>query len=230
MTTQLVRQRQTAILETPPRPYTATGQHEFMRELSNKTAWLVTNRIDPLIRDAVSMWDQTITNTHITWLISPKAPLPGILESADRGTVEMVEDLAETLRLPVSSILKATGIAQRTFYDWKRSPRRPRVNSVGQLWGMAQLVEDLATVHQDVAKWLHARPVAMEALLAGDFDTVAGFDLRQKTFIPPLGVPGIGAVGPEPDLPLTKGTPLSGFRRIGRSGRRRRPAGGPVSE
>ena len=62
----------------------------------------------------------------------------------------------------------------------------------------------------------------MESLLAGEFDEVASFDLRQKLFVPSTQVATIGAVGPEPDLPQTAGAPLSEFRRVDRSGRRRR--------
>ena len=118
-------------------PLHPTGQYEFLRELSNRTAWLVTNEIDPLIRETVSRWDQSGTTTPISWLIAERTRRSQVLSRvAMRTAVDMVEELAQALRLPINSVLRATGIAQRTFYDWKRSARRPRVNSVGQLSGV----------------------------------------------------------------------------------------------
>jgi hypothetical protein len=222
--------RSTTILEPNPRIQTPTGRYSFLRALSNKTAWLVTNEIDPLIRDTVARWDQDGNTAHMSWVTRDTKPVPDARESGDRTAVDMIEELSVTLRLPVSSIVNATGIAPRTFYDWKRATRHPRVKSFGQLWSMAQLVEDLATVHQDVAKWLHARPAALESLIAGDFDAVGAFDLRQRSVVSPRQTLEFESVGPEPDLPLTRGTPLSELRRVKRSTRHRRSDGDSVSE
>jgi hypothetical protein len=92
--------------------------------------------------------------------------------SGQDDAVRAVEALACELGLPVKDVLKAAGIKKSSFYSWKQPDApRPRVASQGQLWALAQAVEDLAEcTGGNVRQWLLARDERRKTLIHGEFD------------------------------------------------------------
>jgi hypothetical protein len=86
--------------------------------------------------------------------------------------VVAVEALAKRLGVPVRDVVAAAGISRSTYYSW-RSPTapRPRVASQGQLWALAQAVEDLEDLlGTGLRAWLLADRDRVARLRRGDLD------------------------------------------------------------
>jgi uncharacterized protein (DUF2384 family) len=87
-----------------------------------------------------------------------------------------VDQIADWLDVPVSHVLKATGIAKRTYHEWKRNTiRRPRLTSQGRLWDLYQLITDLTEVMGSVRlqSWLHQGNKRINLLRHGSLDELA---------------------------------------------------------
>ncbi len=90
--------------------------------------------------------------------------------------VIVVKALVDGLGLPKRDVLRAAGISRSTFHTWdKPEGPRPRVASQGQLWALAEAVEDL-TEHlgalELVGPWLLADNRRKALLREGDFDAL----------------------------------------------------------
>lgn len=87
--------------------------------------------------------------------------------------IQTFERLQVELGVTQRDLFRATGIKHRTFHSWakKSTDSRPRLSSVGQLWLLADAVDDLReSVEGSVNKWIHAKPDRLEMLRAGRFD------------------------------------------------------------
>lgn len=124
--------------------------------------------------------------------------------------VTVIELLAARLGLAARDVLTAAGISRSTFYSWKApaSPR-PRIASQGQLWALAQTVEDLADLlGDDLRGWLLADPARVALLRRGHLDALLT-DAQNRATIRPSSAPeyaaayGIGGdrVEPEENFP-----------------------------
>lgn len=110
----------------------------------------------------------------------PDVPLMSLRVADDPAEMLAVVDalaVFDQIRAELSVTLKdmfaATGIRSRTFHSWKRKApsARPRANSMGMLWRLAEAVDDLRnTLERPIAPWLHGDPARLAALKAGRFD------------------------------------------------------------
>jgi len=204
--TRTVRHRQTVVLEGITPGTAISTEQQRLRAVCNRTGWFVTDRIDPLIKDAMIRWDRISDSTTLSFVSRPAS-------ASGRSALDAVLWLSTTLGVSLPEIRKAVGIAERTYHDWKSNQRAPRLGSLGSLWSLVQVVEDLERIHSDVAAWFRADPELLAALRRGDFTYLASYDLSKRTVVSPTtGAPQIiSAVGPEPEMP-----PLSPRRPLGR--------------
>lgn len=85
------------------------------------------------------------------------------------SAVDVVRELQNRLRLPLSTILKASSIRQRTFYSWETCPDvSPRLSSLGRLWSLKQCVEDLEMLYHGRTDWVRD-PARVRLLERGHF-------------------------------------------------------------
>lgn len=194
-TTTTVSRRHTTLLETGVSAAVAAAENARLRVMSNRTAWFVTDRIDPLLRNDLIRWDRNAETMRLSVLSAP-------IVTADRSALDSVRWLSTTLGVSLPEIRKAVGIAERTYQDWKARRRTPRLSSLGSLWSLVQVVEDLQHGHDDVAAWFRADPTLFAALRRSDFPFLASYDLSKRTIVSPSTGRAeiIAAVGPEPDL------------------------------
>lgn len=82
--------------------------------------------------------------------------------------VAAVEFVAQQLQISQDRVLKAAGIAERTFYGWKTEARRPRVSSLGSLWALVQVVERLGDGGRTVSRLFQTSARAQQAFDRGD--------------------------------------------------------------
>lgn len=117
---------------------------------------------------------------------------------------EAVDVLASWSGLPAKDVVRAVGIKRRTYHSWRRSPsRRPRLESLGNLWNAYETVAGLRTELGDrFASWLHASPERLRQFQCGDFDGLA-LALAGETEVRDNGSrrSRTGAVGRETILP-----------------------------
>lgn len=59
------------------------------------------------------------------------------------SAVEAVDYVAAALGLPVRDVCRAAGVAQRTYYSWRKGTV-PRQQSQGRLWELVRVTDDLA--------------------------------------------------------------------------------------
>jgi hypothetical protein len=90
--------------------------------------------------------------------------------------VQAVEDIADWFGVPAADVFKATGIAKRTYQEWKRSgTRRPRASSEGSLWELHNLAADLVETMgpTGVRHWLNEDSTRRRLLRSGAVDKLA---------------------------------------------------------
>ena len=90
--------------------------------------------------------------------------------------VNAVENISDWLGVPAADVFKATGIAKRTYQEWKRTgTRRPRSSSEGSLWELHQLAADLVETMglSGVRAWFTQDPVRRTLLRSGAIDKLA---------------------------------------------------------
>lgn len=91
-------------------------------------------------------------------------------------TVQAVEDIADWFGVPVADVFKATGIAKRTYQEWKRiGTRRPRSSSEGRLWELHQVAADLVETMGlfGIRHWISRDPARRKLLRSGEIDKLA---------------------------------------------------------
>lgn len=117
--------------------------------------------------------------------------------------VDAVDYVARVLQVRQERVLRASGIAERTFFGWKSDGRRPRESKVRTLWVWVQLVSRLRVSRPGLPAWFHSDDAAQEAFDRGDTDgflaaemhsmlrgrnpeSSVAFDLREDEAQPPL--------------------------------------------
>lgn len=129
----------------------------------------------------------------------------------DGDAVAAVAYIARVLDVPERDVIDGAGLAERTFYDWKSRGRKPRLSSLGQLWKIVQITEDLVAELPDPARWIKAEPHRRELLRSGNIDGLAVDAVRTATPTTAIRTPVAYALGIEQLSPA-----LSGRRRTGR--------------
>jgi hypothetical protein len=117
--------------------------------------------IDLLARHPVTIW------TALDDLVHPSAPPLAV------GAVGYIQ---RTLGLTLKQTLKAAQIRPRTYHSWQEHPdRNPRLTSLGRLWQLHQLTEDLDETMGaiGVRQWLAQDRSRLITLLRGRFDELA---------------------------------------------------------
>lgn len=192
--TQMLSRPPTPILNIEDRTRSGTGTR--LQTESRRTGLLVTRQIDPLISAALE-WEAAFLTSHISTVSVPE------IGTGSAPASQTVESLVARTGLPKVIILNAAGISARTFFDWKKNERSPRLSSVGRLWILLQLVDDLTEMHPDLPAWIRRDPDLAPALGRADLDFVANYDRRREQVIQPVSaeLEHVGAVGPEPESP-----------------------------
>lgn len=148
------------------------------------------DRVDDLTLGAtLRAWDFDFARAQ-RWYHSPLQVLEGVATVTTSGTpyglladdedtlaeaqpqaeaVAVVEQIADILGLPVADILEAAGIKKRTYFHWKTNPStRPRLDSLGELWGLAQSVDILSErLGTDAPRWMKERRSRRRSFRAG---------------------------------------------------------------
>jgi hypothetical protein len=116
-----------------------------------------------------------LTSTRLETVSEPltsAAATPGKVPVA----AATVDQIADWLDVPTFYVLRATGIAKRTYHEWKRnSIRRPRLSSQGRLWDLYELVTDLVETMgaTRLQSWLHQDEKRLSLLRHGNLDELA---------------------------------------------------------
>jgi hypothetical protein len=112
----------------------------------------------------------------ITTNFDPRIGQETFRQSTAPLTVRAVEDIADWFGVPVADVFKATGIAKRTYQEWKRlGTRRPRSSSEGRLWELHQVAADLVETIGlfGIRHWISEDPARRKLLRSGDIDKLA---------------------------------------------------------
>lgn len=93
--------------------------------------------------------------------------------------VEAVEYVRGLLGVSQDAVLAAVGVAQRTFFGWKKTPSsRPRAASLGRLWLMVEALTHLQGSHPNLAAWIHSNPDAYRAFEAGQVNRLVQLEME----------------------------------------------------
>lgn len=138
----------------------------------------------------------------------------GQMSSLAPDVVSVFRQIQQDLGVTQDDMFAATGIKHRTFHSWKRKPSssRPRLDSVGRLWRLDDLLGELReTLDVPVGHWLKSSPERLARFRAGDLDGLldlaSGVD--SATTIKNVLTYSTG-LGVDIDVPIVK----SGTRRI----------------
>lgn len=133
--------------------------------------------LDETIRSVLASWDEykvapmgrfaDVPAEHIVGRPYPESPL------------DAVEYVRDALQVSQDAVLNATGVAERTFFNWKKNPdSRPRPTSVAKLWQMVEALYYLHRAHPNIAAWFHTSPRAQEAFAAGSVNRLLQLELE----------------------------------------------------
>jgi hypothetical protein len=105
----------------------------------------------------------------------------GAFADGRSSVVGTIERLSALLGVPVKDVLAGAKIRKRTFQYWKRNPgTRPRLESQGEVWALAQGIEVLQEhLGKDLANWMAQSP-RRDMLRQGRYD-----ELVQLATTPP---------------------------------------------
>lgn len=90
--------------------------------------------------------------------------------------VQAVVEIHEALGISLRQALRVARVRPRTYHSWRENPaRRPRLSSVGRLWRLYQLKDDLIEILGEarLQRWLGEDDARMASLLHGQFDEIA---------------------------------------------------------
>jgi len=197
------------------------------------TAFVLSGADNYVLRDVIPAWDEALPRQildpalGLAWTFASPAAvlsgrtlvldtqclvarpamwlLPGAADSENTNAYDAVRFVEKALGLPVRDVLKAAGIAHRTFYNWQSSGvRQPRLASEGRLWRLVQVTEDLyELLGQDLPTWIRASPDRRAILRKGKPDELLATVMLEQQRGPAIAqsVPRpSSALGPEPDL------------------------------
>jgi hypothetical protein len=135
----------------------------------------------------------------------PATPLP--------QPTEAITYIQDTLGLGLRQVLKAADVRPRTYHSWHENPgRRPRLASVGRLWRLHQLTEDLLETlgSAKVQRWFVEDEASLAALLRGQFDEVAAAAYADFSGDPALSQSFDGALDERESKPRIPRYPITG--------------------
>lgn len=134
---------------------------------------------DPVMGRALLDFD--LAFSAATFIVSRPDPAPRVedpvapgieaLDEPSSSAVRAIERISALLGLPVKDVLAAAKVRKRTYHYWKSHPgTRPRLDSTGDLWALAQSIELLEErLGADLAAWMaHSRQ--RELFRRGDHD------------------------------------------------------------
>lgn len=123
--------------------------------------------------DEIAVWDADLDGIA-EWIEICQRPL------SQRSVVDLVEDIRRRLGLSLAAVLEGADIIYRTYHTWVSNPAiDPRVGSVGRLWDLATVVEDLEEHVADLNIWL-ADPGRQSLLTSGDFGALLDEAIRSR--------------------------------------------------
>lgn len=138
----------------------------------------------------------------------------GQMSSLVPDVVSVFRRIQRDLGVTQDDMFAATGIKHRTFHSWKKKPSssRPRLDSVGRLWRLDDLLGELQeALDVPVGYWLKSNPERLARFRAGDLesllDLASGVDLAANTQNVLTYTTGLGV---DVDVPISR----SGTRRI----------------
>lgn len=125
---------------------------------------------------------------------------------ASSDVVVMIDKIVVATRMKRDDVLAAAGISRRTFYSWNRMAEtsRPRLSSLGRLWQLADTVDDLTELVDDVAKWLLRDESRRDLLRRGRFDELLIQATRQPGTRASGSEHGYAAGFDEPPMPIIR--------------------------
>jgi len=141
------------------------GRHECLPALAPPIGRSWYADINLLARRPLTIW---IERHLAPELEQPATPLP--------QPVEAIAYIQDGLGLSLRQVLKAAGVRPRTYHSWHENPgRRPRLTSLGRLWRLHQLTEDLleSLGAVGIRRRLAEDEVLLAVLLCGQFDELA---------------------------------------------------------
>lgn len=173
---------------------------------------------DPTLREALAVFDEVLSPVRrlissfsgrsLLWALRGE---PGQLKALVEG-LEPAGDVVETIAwvsrssgLPVVDVLAAADIKERTFHEWKRHGRRPRLSSQGRLWLVVQAVEDLLGDlggTELLQRWLIADATRRELFRTGNVDQLRALSAPGGAAVGTRSPAGVFALGDDSDPPL----------------------------
>jgi hypothetical protein len=130
--------------------------------------------------------------------------------------VSVFSRLKLELGVTQDDMFAATGIKHRTFHSWKRKSvsSRPRLESVGRLWELDDVVNELREgLDTPVGRWLQADPKRLTLFRAGKLDDLLELASGMVTGRRPDSTVGyVTGVGVDTELPIVR----SGRRQVSR--------------
>jgi hypothetical protein len=158
---------------------------------------------------------------------------PGRDSPSDANPVAVAARIGAALGVTQHDVLRGTGIAERTYYDWKANRRQPRLASLGSLWALDHATTDIVRLVADPAAWMRSNAQLRAMLQDGRFDYLVAAALDFATLRSDLTperaaissrhqLGGIAADNAVLDIP----TPRNAPRRAPISPRRPRPRAG----
>jgi hypothetical protein len=130
--------------------------------------------LDPDGRDLIVFARAALNAPRITLRVGD-VPRDDAISDGTADPLKVFTRVQAELGVTQRDMFAATGIKHRTFHSWKVKPAssRPRLASLGQLWRLADMLEDLReALGRPVGPWLHAKPERYAAFKAGRFDAL----------------------------------------------------------
>ena len=138
--------------------------------------------------DLQALVSNLVKKTSQTTLIKPfvESEVASVLEAWNAGSVaptdvcpypktavHAVEFIRDVLNVSLNDVFEATGVIERTFHGWKAKGHKPRADSLGNLWPMADTLWYLGNGHPNLEAWFHSSEQAKAAFKAGDSNRLA---------------------------------------------------------
>lgn len=126
--------------------------------------------------------------TSWTWrAASPEEPL----DSPTNDVLRTVDWVATTLGMTERDVLRAAGISERTYYNWKSNrTTSPRLNSQADLWALVHSVSNIVdALDDDAARWIKTDPSRRELFVDGQHGKLAALALATAATAEDVRIP-----------------------------------------
>lgn len=115
-------------------------------------------------------------------------------------------DLAENLGLSTETVCNAVGVSPRTFKNWRKTGAKPQLRSLGRLWNVVLVVNQLAAGRSNLMVWIHASRDRLRHFQAGDMNALVREHILEASagapLVPPYA-PTDSTPAPEDHDPVT---------------------------